>query len=235
MFNQVSEDLFTLEDELRFQFGLTLVTRMTVLRRGTDLWVHSPLPAGPWYDAIEELGTVRFLVAPSTYHCSYIEAAKERFPSAVLVAPEELEEAKPLLDVDMRLGDAVSDVSWPKGLQCIPVLGAPKIAEHLFYDAASRSLLITDLLFHNDRGTNLATRILLGIFAPTGSPCRSREWPWMLIKDRDAFIQSLDVLDTLVIDRIIGAHGHILIDIPLALSLMRTGKAPAAEAKMLTS
>ncbi len=226
MFITVSEDLFTWEDELRFQFGLTLVTRMVVIRRGTELWVHSPLPAGPWYEEIEKLGTVRVLVAPSTYHCSYVADAKERFPNAVLAGPEELHEVKPHVAVDMHLDEAVTLIAWPSQVQRIPVRGAPKIAENLFYDALSRSLIVTDLVFHNERGANLSTRILLGIFAPTGRPCRSREWPWMLIKDREAFAQSLAVLDELAIDRIIGAHGKILTDVPLVVSLMRTGKPP---------
>lgn len=227
VFTEVAENLFTLERELRFRYGLTLLTRMSIIRRGTDLWVHSPLPGDDWYTAIRDLGVVRFLVAPSCLHCSYIAAAKEHFPDAILTAPSELRLKRPELPIELELGgDAEQDPGWPEGLVPLAVGGAPKVAEHLFYDSHTRSLLVTDLVFDNDRGANLSTRILLGLFAPTGRPSRSREWGLLLIKNREAFRSSLAALDALKIDRVIGAHGRIIDDVPLALSLMKTGKPP---------
>jgi hypothetical protein len=227
MFTQVAENLFTLEKELRFSFGMTLLTRMSIVRRGRDLWVHSPLPGPDWYEAIGDLGEVRFLVAPSCYHCSFISAAKQRFPQAVLAAPPQLATSKPNLATELVLAaDAPDHEGWPSDVLVIPVQGAPKTSEHLFYDRQSRSLIVTDLIFDNERGANWVTRALLGVFAPTGRPARSKEWDWWLIKDKDAFSKSLDVLNTLPIDRVLGAHGRIIDDVPLALSLMQTGKPP---------
>jgi len=155
-----------------------------------------------------------------------MEAAKRRFPEAEVAAPVALAKKLPDLPIAIHLDkNSGEHPGWPSGLQSIPLRGAPKIAETLFYDSSSRSLLVTDIVFDNERGANLMTRILLGIFAPTGQPKRSREWKW-LIKDQGAFQRSLEVLDSLKIDRIIGAHGRIINDIPLALALMRTGKAP---------
>ena len=230
MFTQVTDDLFTLEQELRFSMGMTLLTRMTIVRRNKDLWVHSPLPAQEtgesWYSAIKSLGEVRFLVAPSCFHYFYLEKATQQFPDAQVAAPAALAKKLPQLDIAIKLdNDAMSYPNWPSGLQPIPLGGTPKVAETLFYDSHSRSLLLTDLVFHNERGANLVTRILLRIFAPTGRPSRSLEWKF-LIKDQDAFLESLQVLDSLKIDRIVGAHGRIIEDIPRTLALMRSGKLP---------
>ena len=227
MFTQVAENLFTLEQELRFSLCLTLLTRMTVIRRGRDLWVHSPLPGEDWYEAIGQLGEVRFLVAPSCHHCSYIAAAKERFPHATLVGPQALMKAKPALGVQLALSEDIANREfWPNEVTPIPVQGAPKMSEHLFYDGQSKSLLVTDLIFDNDRGANWQTRVLLKFFAPTGRPSRSKEWAWWLIKDKEAFRDSLAGLNALSIDRVVSAHGRIIDDVPLAVSLMQTGSPP---------
>ncbi len=230
VFTQLAEDLFTLEQELRFRFGLTLLTRMTVIRRGRKLWVHSPLPGPKWYEGIRKLGDVTMLVAPSCHHSLFIADAKRQFPSAVLAAPSQLMRARPELAVDRALTtNADPHEAWPSGVVTIPVLGAPTMSEHLFYDSQSRSLIVTDLVFDNARGSNWITRRLLGLFAPTGRPVRSKEWDWWLIKDRAAFANSLSTLSTLAIDRIVGAHGRIMADVPLAISIMKTGRPPTAQ------
>ena len=72
-------------------FGITLPvpTRMTIVRlSGGDIWVHSPTA---WNhdlaSAIERLGPVRHLVAPSTLHYWYLPEWQARFPQARSYGP----------------------------------------------------------------------------------------------------------------------------------------------------
>jgi len=221
---QVAPDVFAHERELALGFGFRLNTRTTIIRRGTDLWVHSPLADDGWYAAAAKLGEVRWLVAPSCLHHMFVGEAAQHFTGAQIAAPGRLLKKKPDLAIDFVMDDGPRPESWPEGIDIVPVAGAGKVAEHLFYDTASRSLVVTDLVFNNERGANWITRMILAVFAPSGRVTRSREWGLMLIKDKKAFSESLAVLSELDLTRIIPAHGNVITDIELAVSVMRTGK-----------
>ncbi len=219
---KIAPDVFSHESELALGFGFRLNARMTIIRQGDDLWVHSPLPDDGWFAAAEALGRVRWLVAPSCLHHLYIDKAAKYFQDARVAAPGRLQVKRPELAIDYRLEEEHPE-TWPKHIEVLPVCGADKVSEHLFYDAASRSLLVTDLVFNNERGVNWITRAILAAFAPSGRVSRSREWRFF-IKDKSAFADSLEKLSAFKIERIIPAHGRVIEDIEHAISVMKSGR-----------
>jgi hypothetical protein len=67
---------------------LPFPTRMTVVRlpKG-EMWLHSPTePQNTLLRKISDLGPVRFLIAPNTFHCWWIADWKARFPAAEVYA-----------------------------------------------------------------------------------------------------------------------------------------------------
>src|SRR5258708_31903333 len=73
-------------------FGLKLGTRMTIVRlAGGELWVHSPIALTPELRAaVEALGPVRYVVAPSLFHHLFAaEWLAPSFPGAVLHGPRQ--------------------------------------------------------------------------------------------------------------------------------------------------
>jgi hypothetical protein len=69
MLRQLAQDLWVAEQPLKY-FGLEVGTRMTVVRlQGNQLMVISPItPQDTIIEQLNQLGTVRYLVAPNLYH-----------------------------------------------------------------------------------------------------------------------------------------------------------------------
>src|SRR5690606_16513939 len=110
---------------------------------------------------IEELGEVRWIVAPSCVHYLYVRAAKERWPDASVVGAPGLERKmkdvpfEPLPRAGRLFGGAV-DVAL--------VDGTPYMNEHVFFHEKSRSLIVTDLVFNLHRCESFGMRLFLRLF-----------------------------------------------------------------------
>ena len=225
-FTELAPNVFSLESDLRLTAGFNLWSRMVIIRSGESLlWVHSPLPSGDeWYDEAETLGTVDWLVAPNGYHHLYLQDAAKRFPNAKVAGPKIIRKKQKEVELSHVLGEQDVPETWPSGIQPIAVDGAPGASEFLFYDKPSQSLLVTDLVFNHRRPTTWMARTFVRLTSGWNGPARSSLWKFM-VKDKQAFANSLEVLSALKIDRVIPAHLEPIDDVDLALSLMRTGKA----------
>src|SRR5436309_6384211 len=86
--------------------GTRLTTTMTVLRLGDgSLLLHSPLAfTAERRAAVEALGPVAHLYAPSRYHDARIGEWQTAYPSAKLHAPGGLVKERPDLRVDCIIG-----------------------------------------------------------------------------------------------------------------------------------
>ena len=82
----VKDNLYYVEHPLKF-FGCSLLTRMTIIKlKNNKLLIHSPIPITPYPNLkkeIEELGEVKYVVAPNNYHWLYLKDFKKAFPNAV--------------------------------------------------------------------------------------------------------------------------------------------------------
>src|SRR5262245_66254074 len=75
--------------------------RMTVVRLGADLLLHSPVPLDvATRAALDGLGRVRWIVGPSKVHHLYLSEFARAYPEAVLCAAPGLPEKRR----DLRFG-----------------------------------------------------------------------------------------------------------------------------------
>lgn len=186
--------------------GIPVGTRATIVRLPSKgLVIVSPVPFDDeTAQAIEELGAVDTIVAPSLLHHLYFGDACRRWSDArALVAPG-LDNKTDLADRAVALGDTGSiedTVYWRK------IDGAPKLTEHVFVDPRDGVLILTDLAFnyrHHERWWMRMALRAYGVYGRFG-PSRLVRW---LIADDKVFGDSIAALFDHPWDAVIVSHGE---------------------------
>ncbi len=174
----VADDLWIVDGpEIGYRFaGLTLPcpTRMTVVRIGSDLWLHSPTSISTALkEQLDALGTVTWLIAPNSFHYSHIAAWAAAYPAAEChVSPDLMPRFIDLPRSALPLEEA-PPVRWGSVLDQRQVdLGS--FTETIFFHRPSATLIVTDLLqnFEADRVVNPVMRLILkvgGSIGPAGT------------------------------------------------------------------
>lgn len=170
MLRAIDQDLWVAEQPLRY-FGLGIGTRMTVIRlRGGALVVISPIQVNDdLMGELNELGTVRHIIAPNLYHYLFAAEFKAAYPAATFWATARLRAKKPELAIDQVI-EANADSPWNgierlffDGFKTFSLSGPDPLDEWVFLHAASRTLLLTDTAFCFDQSfpwlTQLVTRV----------------------------------------------------------------------------
>jgi hypothetical protein len=208
-FTRITPELAAAETCLGLPGGVRLPVRMTATRLPDGaVALISPLRIDDELARqIAELGPVRYLVAPNTYHHLYLGAARERYPDALLVGAPGLAKKRADLSFDHELG--AGPPPWGDGLTPHLIAGAPRMNEVVLHHPASRTLVTTDLLFNVVEPDNLMTSLALRMMGTRGKLARSRMWR-LLVKDRDAFERSLEEILAADFDRVIMAHGDVV-------------------------
>lgn len=196
--------------ELRMPGGFMLPASSTVIRLpDRSLLVYSPIA----FDdaaaaAIDAVGEVAHLVAPSRLHHLYAVAAKARWPRATVHAAPGVAEKQPALAVDRELADErAADPAWGDAVALELVGGAPKVNEVVLFHRPSGTLACADLLFHVTRPANLRTRFVLALVGIGGRRLgQSLEWR-RLRKDRVAARASAARILEWPIARVAPCHG----------------------------
>lgn len=223
----IATDLWTLDADLRLPGGFTLPVRTTVVRLPDGgLWIHSPVRLSDAdAQAIEALGPVRHLVAPSLLHHLFLGEAAARWPDATTWGAPGLARKRPDLRIDHTLTDGAPP--WGDALDAVHVAGAPGIAETVFLHRPTRSLICTDLVFHVRTTASWLTPWVLRLTGTWGRLAQSRAW-WFAIRDRAAAAAAADRLLAWDFDRVIMAHGEVIdtdakTRLTRALAWMRAG------------
>ena len=181
--------------------GLRLGHRMTVMKlRSGPLVIHSPVRWSEGLrDALLELGSPGWFIAPSRFHDLYWPEWFRAFPKARFVAvPGMAKDKLPFTDVEDFWGDE---------LVALPVRGMPRLNEHVFVHGPSRSLIVADLVFNVDANAqNLMGKMILRLNAIYRRPGTSRIFR-ALIKDKGALRESLQRILSHEFDRTIVGHG----------------------------
>jgi hypothetical protein len=204
MFRPITESIWHDTEHLRLPGGVIFHARCTVVRlQSGGLWVHSPIPFDDARAAqLEALGPIEHIVSPNGFHHLFAEAAKQRWPQATWWASRALESH---VQPDAWLGDDEGS-PWPE-LAVMAIEGAPKMHEFTFLHRDSRTLVVTDLVFHIRYETNAMTRMVLRMAGVHGGRvAQSRLWR-VLVKDRAACEASVRALLAEDFDRVILAHG----------------------------
>jgi hypothetical protein len=209
MLQPVTEALYVREVPFRVA-GMELGGRMTVIRLpGGGLWIHSPVKLdAETRSAVEALGPVRFLVAPSLMHYLAVKDWVAAFPDARVLAPAGLRQKQPALRIDAELGDT-PDAGYAEVIAQKHMHGMPKVEEFVFLHRPSRTLLLTDLSFNIRHSGSWLTRTYLRL---TGAYGRLAPTPVLkaMIKDKQALRASLEEVLRWDFERVVVCHGEVL-------------------------
>jgi glyoxylase-like metal-dependent hydrolase (beta-lactamase superfamily II) len=206
----VGPDLWTHVHRHRLPGGGSLQGRMNVVRLGgAGTLVHSPTPVDDALAAeIAALGPVAYVVAPNRFHHLNVIPFLARFPGAKVYGAPGLARKRPDLPLAGTLDDGAA-APWAGLLDQITLAGAPKLGEVVFFHRASRSLLVTDLLFNVTAPDGWMPALflrLMGTYKRLGS---TRLVRWQ-IKDRRASKASVARMLAWDFDRVLPAHGEVL-------------------------
>lgn len=199
--------LWTLSFPMRF-YGMELGRRVTLMETAPgELLVHSTAPFSPGQrSAIQRLGTVTGLVEATTLHDTFSQEGRGAFPGVPYFVPDRFPKAA--RGPEVRSLDTLGDFTGGT-VRVQKLAGMRWIEEYACLHAASRTLVVGDLLFHlpQARGwTRWSLRHLAGI----------RDWPAidrpfrLAIRNRAAFEASLEAILKWDFERLIVAHGEIM-------------------------
>jgi hypothetical protein len=197
----VTEGVWVAEAPQRF-FGLEVGARMTVLDTGQGLLVHSPIALPPAEAA--RLGALRFVVAPNRLHHlyagPYLEAGLEGW------AAPGLAERRP----DLRFAGVLDGRRRPFGeeVEVIPLRCFSLTQEVVLYHRPSRTLVVTDLVFHFTARSPWLTRCAMACAG--GYPGCSMTVLERLGFRRSVAREEMAALLRLDFDRLIMAHGEVI-------------------------
>jgi hypothetical protein len=209
MLKPVDRDVWIAESSVRF-LGSRLPTRMTVLRlRSGDLFVHSPVPIdGNLRAEIDPLGPVRFVVAPSKYHHLGVAPWFREYPGARVWAAPGLPEKRHDLSFHGLLSEQ-APAEWGDEIQQTVFWSLPMLNEVIFCHRASRTLILTDLVFNIHEHDSALVRLGLridGAWRRFGASHLLR----LLIRDRRRGRETIQQILSWDFDRVIMSHGRIL-------------------------
>lgn len=186
--------------------GVTIGRRMVVVQLPDgSLQLHSPVPIGPYLqESLARLGRVGAIIAPTAFHDTFLPEVLPLFPEAAFYASPGLPAVgrKPT-----DLGEAPA--SWREILDWERIAGMPKVNEYVFLHKPSRTLLVSDLVFHIGQEADAWTRLF---FKANGAfNClRPTRLFRVMIRDRDAFRESLLRVMDWDFDRLVMSHGRIV-------------------------
>ncbi|NVB41200.1 DUF4336 domain-containing protein [Pseudenhygromyxa sp. WMMC2535] len=206
---QLDADLWCAEAELAVA-GMPLGIRMTVMRGpGGGLILHSPIEIDDALAAeLDALGPVEQLIAPNRMHHLYLLGAARRWPVAKLWGAPGLPAKRRDLIFDGVLGDRPPEV-LAETLDTALFAGAPMASEVLCLQRASRTLIVTDLVFNIHHTRSLLSQLYLranGAWQRVAQTALLR----VLIRDRAAARRSLEHVFCWDFDRLIMAHGEVV-------------------------
>jgi hypothetical protein len=192
---------------IRLGPGFHLPLQSTVLGLGGgELAIVSPVAFDDAVASrIDRLGRVRHLIAPSLLHHLHVGAGAARWPEARVHGVPGLASKRPDLRFDATFA---GPTELHPELLAVPVEGVPSFAEYVLLHRPSRTLVVTDLVFHVRQSRGWLTPWILGMMgARIGTLGQSRAWS-LAAADRGALAASVRGILALDFDRLVMAHGE---------------------------
>ncbi|HVL71749.1 MAG TPA: DUF4336 domain-containing protein [Beijerinckiaceae bacterium] len=173
----VADGIWIVDGGPHRMLGIPLPVRMSVVRLAAGgLWLHSPIHLSDRLaQALEALGPIEHLVAPSMGHWSYLKEWQRRYPQATTWAVPGLRRRPAVQKSGLRLDHDLTSIPpeiWEGEIRQALVPGAG-FAECAFFHDASRTAILTDLIVNvePEKMPALLRPVvrLLGVAAPDGS------------------------------------------------------------------
>lgn len=129
--------------------GFRYPTRMIVIRLANGgLLICSPVAmTDSLRREVDDLGEVRWLVAPNSLHHLFLKDWQAAYPAAKTFAPPGLRKKRPDIRFDDDLTDSVPS-EWAEDLDQVIVRGSLITSEVVFFHRPSRTVVFTDLIQH---------------------------------------------------------------------------------------
>jgi len=196
----IGPDIHVTEGPQRF-LGLEVGARMTVLEVDGGLLVHSPLPVSP--DTIADLGEPRWVVAPNKLHHLYVgpwlDAGLQGWAAPGLPEKRSDLHFAGVLDQGQPFGDDVLVVP----MRCFPFA-----SEVVLLHRPSRTLVVTDLVFHFQPDAPWLTRAAMTCLC--GYPGCSTTLLERVGFHRPTARREIGELLNLDFDRLVMSHGAVI-------------------------
>lgn len=184
---------------------MKLPLRSIVISMSNARILFSPASTlGP--ERLREAGAITDVVAPNLLHLAGMQAAAEAYPEAKLWGPPGASDKLPAL-----AWRTLDESTWPFApeLQLVELRGMPRVREFVLLHRASRSLLVTDLVFNIERPRGLGAWVFLHLFGTYDRFGASRLFMRM-VKDKASFQASLRQLQDFDFEHVVPAHGAIV-------------------------
>jgi len=205
----LAPNLWVADRPLKLAVG-DIGTRMTIIRLADGgLFLHSPARLDPaTQQALDALGPVRCVVAPSKVHHFFVGDYATAYPQARIYGAPGLPEKRKDLSFHAVLSDE-APAEWRGDLEQHVFRGAPYLGEVVFFHPATRSLILTDLAFNVAADRTASARLFYWLVGAAGrfGPHRMVR---LFIRDRRAARGSVDRILAWDFDRIIVTHGDVL-------------------------
>jgi hypothetical protein len=186
-------------------WGLETGSRMTIVRmHDGGLFVHSPVSLDDeTRRAVDALGPVRAVVAPSVFHHLYVGEWMRAYPAAVYGACPGLEWKR----TDLAFGCVLADEphpAWSADLEQV-YFSSRRENEVVFFHRRSRTLICCDALLNLSTHDALSTRLVARLM---GNSAPGFGWPErIMIRDRSLARRQVDRILAWDIDKIVLSHG----------------------------
>lgn len=198
--------LWTDARPMRF-LGAPVGRRCAVVRSaGHQLFVFSPVRAdAASIGALRQLGEVGAFILPSRFHDRFYEGYFRVFPQARFLA------ARPVMTdhPGWPLTELVAGRPELSSFDFVELKGMPWVREHLFCHRPTRTLFVADALFNIPTPSGAIDRLIISAAQVGGRPRVCRTFRTM-IRDREAFSESLAQVFKWDFDRIVPGHGDVI-------------------------
>ncbi|MEM7412364.1 MAG: DUF4336 domain-containing protein [Myxococcota bacterium] len=191
---------------------IPFATRMTVVETTPgSLWVHSPFDPTPGVgEAVDALGTVRWIVAPNKIHSLGVVPWKERYPEAEVWVSPGFRDRHPKLPADHVIGTGETP-AWADAIEAHVFQGNVILDEVVFFHARSKALILTDLIQRHDPALESwfwrLVKGWVGVLGDSGGTARDLR---STFRDRDAARVSAEALLRWDFDRVVISHGSCI-------------------------
>jgi hypothetical protein len=210
----VADDVWIVDGPI-IRFGapwpkMPFPTRMTIIRIGADLFVHSPISLTPELKSeVARLGRPRWIVGPTRIHYWWIPDWHTAFPDAdVYLAPRIKQQARGRIDFPCLDLDRTAGYPWDSAIVTLPIAGN-YMTEVEFFHHPSRTLVLTDLIenFEPQKLNSFVMRWLTrigGVQDPNGAMPRDMRLTFV----RPALKAAVETMIGWNPERIVIAHGR---------------------------
>jgi hypothetical protein len=142
----VKDQIWVLEYPVRYA-GINLFGRMTIVKLDNgDLFIHDPCEISDKVKGeIDDLGEVRYIVAPGSFHHLFVTDFQEKYPNAETFLCPGLERKRPEIKFEWILGN-MPDHRWANVFDQVVIQGTKYMWEVAFFHKPSKTLILVDLL-----------------------------------------------------------------------------------------